>query len=91
MKIRKHIYFNGMVQGVGFRYRAMYAARELGLTGWVRNLSDGRVEMEIQGSRENIERMFFKLSEGKFIHITDIEEKEKPAEEEERDFHIIGY
>lgn len=47
--IRKHIYFSGRVQGVGFRYQAAYYARSLGLTGWVRNLSDGRVEMEIQG------------------------------------------
>ena len=34
-KVRKHIYFSGQVQGVGFRYRATNAARANGLTGWV--------------------------------------------------------
>ena len=48
-KVRKHIYFSGQVQGVGFRYRATNAARANGLTGWVDNLWDGRVEMEVQG------------------------------------------
>ena len=47
MKVRKHI-FAGLQSGVGFRYRALYAA-SLGLTGWVQNLWDGRVEMEVQG------------------------------------------
>ena len=41
--IRKHYYFEGRVQGVGFRYKAMYLARSMQLTGWVRNLYDGRV------------------------------------------------
>ena len=47
-KIRKHIYFYGRVQGVGFRYYAVQKANQLGLTGWVRNLSDGSVEMEVE-------------------------------------------
>ena len=40
--VRKHIYFSGQVQGVGFRYRAKNAARANDLTGWVDNLWDGR-------------------------------------------------
>ena len=43
---RWHVYFSGEVQAVGFRYTAMLYARDLGLTGWVKNLYDGRVEME---------------------------------------------
>ena len=50
--IRKHYWFSGRVQGVGFRYRACYIASSLGVTGWVRNNWDDRVEMEAQGSRE---------------------------------------
>ena len=49
-KVRKHFYFSGDVQMVGFRYQAKYAADDLGLTGWVCNLCDGRVEMEVQGA-----------------------------------------
>ena len=43
--IRKHYWFSGRVQGVGFRYRACYIASSLGVTGWVRNNWDDRVEM----------------------------------------------
>ena len=48
-KVRKHIIFYGRVQGVGFRYYSVYKSRKLGITGWVRNLYDGTVEMEVQG------------------------------------------
>ena len=50
-EIRKHLIFSGRVQGVGFRYRAMNIAQMLGLTGWVKNRWDGKVEMEVQGKR----------------------------------------
>ena len=53
--VRKHIYFSGRVQGVGFRYRSYYIAQSLGLTGWVTNLWDGRVEMEVQGQPLDIQ------------------------------------
>lgn len=49
-KIRKHIISSGTVQGVGFRYRSYYIAQSLGLTGWVCNRWDDRVEMEVQGT-----------------------------------------
>ena len=48
MKIRKHFYFSGRVQGVGFRFQACRIARSLGLTGYVQNVWDGWVEMEAQ-------------------------------------------
>lgn len=41
LKVRKHIYFYGRVQGVGFRYYAVQKAGQLGLAGWVRNRYDG--------------------------------------------------
>ena len=47
----------GRVQGVGFRYRSCYIAQSLGLTGWVENLWDGRVEMEVQGDENSIQQM----------------------------------
>lgn len=90
-RVRRHIYFSGMVQGVGFRYRAMHAAQSLGLTGWVRNLWDERVEMEVQGDEESIERMIRQLEEGHFIRITGIEAEEKNIDERESTFRVIGY
>jgi len=48
-KVRIHYIFHGTVQGVGFRYKACYSAKNRGVTGWVRNCSDGTVEMEAEG------------------------------------------
>lgn len=90
MKIRKHIYFSGRVQGVGFRYSATYLARPLGLTGWVRNLWDGRVEMEVQGDDRAIERLLDGLQAQRFIRIEDMEIEEiEPIEES--DFTTAAY
>jgi len=91
MKVRRHFYFSGMVQGVGFRFRARYLADGLGLTGWVANLWDSRVEMEVQGENASIARMLTLLRDSHFIHITDIEAKDLPLSEEERGFRVIGY
>jgi acylphosphatase len=51
---RYFIMISGIVQGVGFRYFTYYTAKNLGLTGWVRNCTEGNVELEVQGSEENI-------------------------------------
>lgn len=48
---------SGRVQGVGFRYAVQRQAQTLGLSGWVRNLPDGRVEGEIEGESAVVERM----------------------------------
>ena len=55
--IRKHFFFKGRVQGVGFRYRAQNAASLYSVTGWVKNLYDGSVEMEAQGTEEDIDKV----------------------------------
>ncbi|WP_431803052.1 acylphosphatase [Microbacterium sp. bgisy203] len=46
---RVHVLVSGEVQGVGFRYTMQQAAERAGVSGWVRNLRDGRVEAEIEG------------------------------------------
>jgi len=57
MKVRAHVYISGLVQGVYFRYETMRRARRLNVTGWVRNLPDGRVEAIFEGEREAVEKM----------------------------------
>ena len=57
MTDRLHVYVQGRVQGVGFRYATYAEALELGLAGWVRNLPDGCVEAEFEGPRERLELM----------------------------------
>lgn len=81
-KIRKHIFFEGRVQGVGFRYKAYYIAQSLGLTGWVRNCYDGRVEMEVQGTEESIDKMIQQLNEQRYIWIENMEVKKMEVEDE---------
>ena len=80
--VRKHIYFSGRVQGVGFRFHACRIARSLGLTGWVKNLWDGRVEMEVQGSRREIGRLLEELQQQRFIDIEHMDVTEIPCEKE---------
>lgn len=58
------IVITGSVQGVGFRYFASDLAEQLGITGWVKNLSDGRVEVEAHGVQEIVEVMIEKLHQG---------------------------
>ena len=80
--IRKHILFSGRVQGVGFRYRSCYIAQMLGLTGWVTNTWDDRVEMEVQGEEKSINKMIELLHEQNFVVIEDMEVNEIPLCEE---------
>lgn len=55
---RAHLLISGRVQGVGYRYSTLNAAKRVGgLTGWVRNLDDGRVEAVVEGPREKIEEL----------------------------------
>lgn len=50
----KRVYFEGRVQGVGFRYQVKQIAMGFEVTGWVRNLPDGRVEMEAMGHGDEV-------------------------------------
>ncbi len=57
-KVRAHIYVWGIVQGVFFRANMRRVARKNGVTGWVRNLPDGRtVEAVLEGPRDRVERV----------------------------------
>ncbi len=87
MIIRKHFYFSGRVQGVGFRFQACRLARSLGLTGYVHNLSDGRVEMEAQGEERAVDRLTVMLNQQPYLRIDDIEATVIPLRDRENGFH----
>jgi acylphosphatase len=55
--VRAHLLISGRVQGVFYRASCRREAEALGLTGWVRNLPDGRVEALVQGPKETVEAM----------------------------------
>lgn len=86
--LRKELRFYGAVQGVGFRYRAQYAASSCGVTGWVHNEWDGSVLMEAQGTLRQINEMLKLIHQGSYIQIDQIQEKELKVDEYERSFHI---
>lgn len=60
--IRKHIIAHGRVQGVGLRFTVTDFAKKYNVTGWVRNLYDGTVEMEVQGLDHRVELFLQELS-----------------------------
>jgi len=61
---RAHIFYSGRVQGVGFRYAAQDIAMNLGITGWIKNLDDGRVEVVVEGTEEDIKKFLDNISKG---------------------------
>lgn len=87
-KIRKHMKISGRVQGVGFRFRASHVANGLGITGWVRNEWDGTVELEAQGTEEQINRLLTMVNQGSYIKIERIDTEIIPLEQKEYGFHI---
>ena len=83
--MQARIYVSGFVQGVGFRGFVRSNARKLGLTGWVQNLTDGRVEALAQGSKEDIEKLV-KICE-KGLIISEVKSVVVNWEEEDEKFN----
>jgi len=57
MKVRAHVFISGRVQGVFFRSETRYEANRRNVTGWVRNLPDGRVEAVFEGEKDDVEKL----------------------------------
>jgi acylphosphatase len=88
---RVHIYVSGRVQGVNYRRFTQQISRILGLTGWVRNLPDRRVEFVAEGEEENLEELIKRCKEGPTLAIVrDMEVIYEPPTGELDDF-IIRY
>ncbi len=58
---RRHVNYQGSVQGVGFRFTARQLAQDFAVTGYVRNLPDGSVELVAEGDHEEIDRFLERL------------------------------
>ncbi|MBP3891800.1 MAG: acylphosphatase [Solobacterium sp.] len=84
---RYYAIVEGRVQGVGFCSFCIQTAREFGLTGSVRNLSNGMVEIYVQGEALKIDAFFAVLKQGDFlIRVDNISQKEVPIEPREKSF-----
>jgi acylphosphatase len=64
MRVARHFYVSGRVQGVGFRFYAERIANREGIHGWVKNLPDGRVEAAAEGEADAVERFESRLRQG---------------------------
>ncbi len=63
LRCRRRILYAGRVQGVGFRYTAVSAARACRVNGYVRNCVDGTVELLVEGARDRVERLLHSLGQ----------------------------
>ncbi len=89
MTTRWRITIYGKVQGVYYRKSTQSQAVKLGLSGWVKNLPDGSVQAEIQGSEEVLEVMKKWCKQGPpMCSVTSIEKLEVPSISDEMDFEI---
>ncbi len=61
---RVHVWVKGRVQNVGFRAHVQYSARQIGVTGWVRNVGYDTVEAVAEGEREKVERLVDAMKRG---------------------------
>jgi acylphosphatase len=86
--IRKSIYYSGHVQGVGFRFTAQRAAMGHPVSGYVRNLSDGRVELVLEGDDSEIEKVLAGIDEQMGRYIKDVKISQSPATGEFGQFSI---
>lgn len=78
-----HVFITGFVQGVGYRRFVRHHALKLGLTGWIKNLPDNRVEAVFQGSKEQIEKIILLCKKGAFLSEVKeimVEQKDQSAE-----------
>lgn len=81
-------YISGIVQGVGFRYFVSREARALDLTGYAKNLADGRVEVLAVGSRESLDDLASALHKGAPLSQVRSVDEQEAAPEEWAGFHV---
>ena len=88
-KARLHAVVSGRVQGVGFRYFVVELARQLGLTGWVRNTPERAVEVLAEGERGALEALLGHLHQGpRLAHVRGVDETWSDYQGEFDDFRV---
>ena len=88
-KVRAHVIIAGRVQGVCFRMDTRRAAKQRGVTGWVRNLRDGKVEAVIEGDEKDVESMLKWCETGPpLAHVTKMDLSWEPYSGEFDNFEV---
>ncbi|OGX43792.1 MAG: hypothetical protein A3G38_04325 [Omnitrophica WOR_2 bacterium RIFCSPLOWO2_12_FULL_51_8] len=88
MKKEVHVFYSGRVQGVGFRFSARQIAGNLGIVGWVKNLSDGRVELIAQAEERALKDFLSQLKRLFSAYINDIQLDWQEPRTEYREFRV---
>ena len=86
--VRCEVHYSGRVQGVGFRFNAQWIARNFRVTGFVRNLPDGRVELVAEGVEAEVDRFLAKITDSMAGNIDHAEENRSAATGEFAGFEI---
>lgn len=83
-----HVYYSGRVHGVGFRFTARNIAAELGVKGWVRNISGGRVEILAEAEERTLEEFLQRINREFSYYIQHSDIEWQPASGNFKDFTI---
>jgi acylphosphatase len=78
MAVAKHVVYRGRVQGVGFRYTASEAAQQFAVTGYIRNLPSGEVELTAEGEESVVDTFLDQVASRMADYITDVHMKPVP-------------
>ena len=89
MKKQVRVYYSGAVQGVGFRFTARDVADDLGISGWVKNLRNGQVEVVAEAEEEILKEFLSKINKYFSGYIKDIDIQWSNAADEFKDFRIM--
>lgn len=82
------VFFSGRVQGVGFRYQTLQIAKEYDISGLVRNLPDGRVQLEVEGRTDEVRDFVVAIQERMEGHIRETEQSGGERPPQFRGFNI---
>lgn len=76
------VHFSGRVQGVGFRYSVLQVAKEYDVTGFVKNLTDGRVLLELEGASADIDELVAAIEDrmSGYVRQTERSSRRRPAQ-----------
>lgn len=78
-RLQREVYFAGRVQGVGFRYTARMLADRFDVTGFVRNLPDGRVHLAVEGAAAEVDKFLDAVKAEMGYYIEDVQQMERSA------------
>jgi acylphosphatase len=88
MTVRCQVHYSGRVQGVGFRFNAQWIARGFAVSGFVRNLPDGRVQLVAEGDEAEVDRFLAKIADSMAGNITQANVERQSATGEFSGFEI---